>query len=58
VTTEKYTITLPKTKLSNATISAGGNDQDIMASMEFQAIYDTSGSPANNATLVIDRAVA
>jgi len=58
VTSEKYTITLPKTKLSNGVVTTGGNDQDIMASMEFQALYDTSGSPANNASIIIDRAVA
>jgi hypothetical protein len=58
VTNEKYTITLPKTKLSNGIVNTGGNDQDIMASIEFQALYDTSGSPANNASIIIDRAVA
>jgi len=58
VTAEKYTITLPKTKLSNGVVNTGGNDQDIMASIEFQALYDTSGSPANNASIIIDRAVA
>ncbi len=58
VTSEKYRFELPKTKLSTGTITAGGNDQDVMAAFDFQAIYDTSGSPANNATLIITRAVS
>lgn len=59
VSGEKYTINLPKTKLTEVEpIAAGANDQDIMANFNFQAIYDTSGSPANNASIIITRAVA
>lgn len=58
VTSEKYTIQLPKVKLTNGTISTPGNDQDVMAQMDFQAIYSTAGSPADNASIKITRAVA
>lgn len=58
VTSEKYTINLPRTKLSNAQVQAQGNDQDVMASFDFQALYDTSGSPANNCSIIITRGVA
>lgn len=58
VTSEKYTINMPTVKLTNGTVSTPGNDQDVMATFDFQAIYDTSGSPANNASILITRAVA
>ncbi len=54
VANEKYTISLPKTKLMNAVVQASGNDQDVMVNSEFQAIYDSSSS----ATISITRAVA
>lgn len=58
VTNEKYTINVPKMKLTVGNVAAGGNDQDVMAQFDWQAIYDTSGSPANNASMIITRAVA
>lgn len=58
VTGEKYTISLPKVKLTNGTISTPGNDQDVMAAMDFQAIYSTAGSPANNSSIIVTRAVS
>lgn len=38
----KYRFFLPKIKFSDADITAGGNDQDVMAKLPFQAIYDTT----------------
>lgn len=58
VTNEKYTIALPKVKLGTGTVTTPGNDQDVMASFEWQAIYDGSGSPAFDATISITRAVS
>lgn len=58
VTSEKYTILLPKVKLTNGSVPASGNDQDIMAQFDFQAIYSTAGSPAYNSSIVITRAVS
>jgi hypothetical protein len=58
VSGSKYTINLPKTKLTAGTINAEGNDQDVMASFDFQAIYDSSGSPAFGASMSITRAVS
>lgn len=58
VTNEKYTINLPKIKFTTGQVQTPGNDQDIMATMEFQALFDSSGSPANDATMIITRAVA
>jgi len=55
---KKYTISLPRVKLSSGTINTPGNDQDVMASFEWQAIYDGSGSPAFGATIEITRAVS
>lgn len=57
VSTEKYTFNLPKTKLSNGTVQTPGNDQDVFANFDFQALYDVSGSPANNSSIVLTRAV-
>jgi len=49
-----YVITLPRVKYSDAQIMAGAINQDVMVSMQFQAIRDTvSGS-----TIIIDRAGA
>lgn len=58
VTGEKYTINLPKIKFTTGQVQTPGNDQDIMATMEFQALFDDSGSPANNASIIITRAVS
>lgn len=58
VTSEKYTISLPNIKLSSGRVVAGGNDQDVMTEINFQALYDTSGSPANNCTAILTRGVS
>lgn len=44
--TNTYTFTLPKIKYSSGTVTAGGNNQDVMAQLQFQAIYDTVTSCA------------
>jgi hypothetical protein len=46
-----YTFTLPRIKLTQATIVAGGNDQDVMAEFQYQALRD----PTTGVTLTIDR---
>lgn len=40
--TQKYQIKIPKLKFSDAEIIAGGNDQDVMCKMPFQAIFDST----------------
>lgn len=50
-TENKYSFELPKIKFSSAEIVAGGNDQDVMARMGFQAIYSAS----DTATMIITR---
>lgn len=47
-----YVITLPRVKYSSAQIQAGGIGQDVMVSMGYQAIRDTSSGK----TIIIDRA--
>lgn len=54
----KYTVELPKLYLLNGDAMTPGNNQDVMVDMQFQAIYDNSGSPANDHTIKITRAVA
>ena len=49
-----YVVTLPRVKLTRGTIVAGGNDQDVMADFELQALAD----PATGCTLQIDRFAA
>lgn len=44
--TNSYTITFPKIKYSAGTVVAGGNNQDVMANMSWQALYDTSSGCA------------
>jgi len=39
--TDYYDITLPKIKFSSGQTVAGGNDEDVIAEMEFQALYDS-----------------
>jgi hypothetical protein len=58
VTNEKYTISLPKLYLTSGDAATPGNNQDVMVNMDFQAVLDTSGSPANNCSIKITRAVA
>lgn len=56
-TLKKYTILLPTIKLSgDPGIGTGGNDEDVMATMNFTAIYDRLTSEA--ASIKITRAVA
>lgn len=49
----RYTFTIPKLKLTTGTLVAGGNDQDLMLNVGFQALIDST----LGATLKIDRAV-
>lgn len=58
VTAEKYTVSLPKLYMTAGDAVTPGNNQDVMVNMQFQAIYDNSGSPANDHTMKITRAVA
>lgn len=46
-----YAITLPKIKYSDAKVQAGGLDQDVMLSMPFTALMDTT----LNKTILLDR---
>ena len=42
--TNTYTVTLPKIKYSSGQVVAGGNNADVMAEMQLQALFDaTSG---------------
>lgn len=52
----QYTFTLPKVKLMGGEPQAGGNNQDVMLPIDFQAIYDTGSS--FNASMSITRAVS
>lgn len=54
VADEKYTLHIPVIKLSNGVITAGGNDQDVMATFDFQGILDSG----IGATMELTRAVA
>jgi hypothetical protein len=47
----RYLVSLPKVKITSGTITAGGNDQDVMANLNWQAIYDGTA----DATLQITR---
>lgn len=58
VTGEKYTISIPKLYLTSGDAATPGNNQDVMVNMDFQAVIDTSGSPANNCSIKVTRAVA
>ncbi|MEQ8396503.1 phage tail tube protein [Thalassobaculum sp.] len=49
-----YVVTLPHVKLTRGTIVAGGNDQDVLAEFDIQALRD----PATDCTLQIDRFAA
>jgi hypothetical protein len=54
VTTEKYTFLLPKIIFMDGQVTAGGNDDDVMVSIPFQAVYDSS----ETCSIKITRAVA
>lgn len=49
-----YILTLPKVKLTAGRVQAGGNDRDVMADFDFQALSD----PATGCTIQIDRFAA
>ena len=49
-----YTFTLPRIKLTQGTVQAGGIDQDVMAEFQIQALAD----PTDDETLQITRAAA
>lgn len=53
-TLKKYTILLPKIIFGNGERRAGGNDDDVMVSIPFRAVYGSSDA----ATIVVTRAVA
>lgn len=44
--TNTYTFTLPKIKYSSGSVTAGGNNQDVMVSLQFQALYDSTAGCA------------
>lgn len=49
-----YVVTLPLVKLTRGTIVAGGNDQDVLADFDLQAL----GDPVTGCSLQIDRFTA
>lgn len=51
---KKYTISLPKIRLGDGEVTAGGNDDDIMVTIPFRGLYDTTAL----ATISITRLVA
>lgn len=53
-TSEKYTFLLPKIIFTDGQVTAGGNDDDVMVSIPFQAVYDSS----ETCSIKITRAVA
>jgi hypothetical protein len=53
-TGEKYSITLPRIKFGDGNITAGGNDDDVMAAIPFRALLDET----EDCTLMVERAVA
>lgn len=50
---DKQRWTVPKLKIQTMPITAGGNDQDVMANLTFQALYDATEA----CTLKIERGV-
>ena len=50
---KQYKFTLPNIKFSEGSVEAGGNDEDLMCSMQYQALF----SPTINGTIRIDREV-
>lgn len=49
-----YVVSLPKVKLTQGSVFAGGNDQDVLADFQYQAIRD----PATDCSIQIDRFAA
>ncbi len=54
VTNEKYTFLFPKCVLGGGQVQEGGNDEDVIASIPFTAVYDATEA----CSLKITRAVA
>ena len=54
VTSKKYSFDMGTVKITDADVVAGGNNQDMVSKVSFQALYDTS----DTASIVITRAVA
>ncbi len=57
-TLQKYNVNMPTIKFQTGKVLTPGNNQDVVAEMTYRALYNTAGSPANNATLLLTRAVA
>lgn len=54
----RYRFTIPTIKLTgNPGANAGGNDQDVMLTLPFTAIYDRTTSPSLGCTLQLERGV-
>ncbi|MCI7403750.1 phage tail tube protein [Pyramidobacter sp.] len=51
---KKYKITMPRIKFSGGAPAAGGNDQDVMVNLSYQAIFDS----VLGGTMSIERGVA
>lgn len=49
-----YVLTFPRVKFSDAAVNAGGQDQDAMLSIPFEAVIDT----VTNSEIIIDRLYA
>ncbi|NQW12224.1 MAG: hypothetical protein HQ481_20350 [Alphaproteobacteria bacterium] len=49
-----YVVSLPRVKLTQGSVFAGGNDQDVLADFQYQAVRD----PALDCTIQIDRFAA
>lgn len=51
---QKYRFTLPRVIFGNGPPQKGGNDDDVMISLQMQAVFD----PTTGCSIVVDRAVA
>ena len=54
---KRYDFEIGRGKLTNATVTAGGENTDVMVNATYQGLYNQSGSPAENCTLKITRNV-
>lgn len=51
-----YVITIPRAKLSNGKVNAGGKDSDLMATFDYEGFADRANTvPALRKTIIIDR---
>jgi len=48
--TNTYTINLPRVKYVSGNVTAGGNNQDVFAEMQFQALYDSGAGTSIEVT--------